>query len=186
MGSIQSLSDIPDFARIEARHLLSSIKSLKEEPQNITGKTHRTPREESDFINLDPYDEENDEDEKIPSDLSTHHHPQRIREYTLTFTDSFEKKLMTTNLSVFIVLQMNIDGPWWNVFSTWLYVLEYCSCYLTKHVKEEDTTEVEDTSELEWVLDGVCLSDLCLNFKTASSNLAKRTDPDSQIFASSH
>ncbi|KAI8886739.1 hypothetical protein K501DRAFT_162327, partial [Backusella circina FSU 941] len=42
--------------------------------------------------------------------------------------------------------------------------------------EEEDATEFEDTSESEWMLDGVCISDLCLNFKKANLKLAKRTD----------
>lgn len=43
--------------------------------------------------------------------------------------------------------------------------------------EEEEEEEFEDTSESEWMLDGVCISDLCLNFKKANLELAKRTDP---------
>lgn len=36
MNNIQSSSDVPDFARIEARRLSSSLKSPETEPQNVS------------------------------------------------------------------------------------------------------------------------------------------------------
>ncbi|KAG2203922.1 hypothetical protein INT47_007505 [Mucor saturninus] len=114
MDSIQSSSDVPDFARIEARRLISSLNSPETEPQNISvnitagGSSvihaftnlgasiiHQEEEEgESDHTLdvVDLYDEESDEEDKVPSDLSIDHHPHRTCEYTLTFNKSDEEK----------------------------------------------------------------------------------------------
>ncbi|CEP12730.1 hypothetical protein [Parasitella parasitica] len=139
--------------------LLSSLKSPETEPQNInytitandssvihtgTGSINVNQPQSTEIIihqeeeresgptlnSVDPYDEENDEEDEIPSDLSINHHSQRTCEYTLTFTNSDEEK-----------------------------------------------EEKENTSESEWMLDGVCISDLCFSLKNACLKLAERTDP---------
>lgn len=165
MDGIQSSSVLPDFVRIEARRLSSALKTPETDPQNISfsitagdssvinafndlckgsinlyqpqpTKTNIQQQEEGEYgptLNLaDTYDEESDEEVKIPSDLSIDHHPHRICEYALTSTNSDEEQ---------------------------------------EEEIEEDATEFEDTLESEWMLDGVCISDL------ANLKLVKRTDP---------
>ncbi|KAG2234057.1 hypothetical protein INT48_006202 [Thamnidium elegans] len=148
VDSVQSSSDVPDFARIKARRFSSSLKSPETETQNIsysitsfdssvinpfndlgtdtinvkepqpTGTTiHQEEEEEEEegkygpTLNLiDPYDEESDEEDKIPSDLSLYHHPHR-------------------------------------------------------------------TYGLEWKLDSISVSDLHLDLKNTTLEIAKRTNP---------
>ncbi|KAL9549013.1 hypothetical protein MBANPS3_005425 [Mucor bainieri] len=52
-----------------------------------------------------------------------------------------------------------------------------CEYALTFTDTDEEREEEQDTPESSWMSDGVCISDLCFNFKKASSNLAERTDP---------
>ncbi|OAC98167.1 hypothetical protein MUCCIDRAFT_115687 [Mucor lusitanicus CBS 277.49] len=155
MQSIQNSSDAPDFAKAEARRLSSSLKSPDSEPRNInytitandssvihagTGSINlNQPQPTTSIIHqesgpslnsVDLSDEEDDEEDKIPSNLSIDHHPHRTCEYALTFTNSDEEK-----------------------------------------------EEEQDTPESEWMLDGVCISELCFNLKKESLKLAERTDP---------
>ncbi|EIE89126.1 hypothetical protein RO3G_13837 [Rhizopus delemar RA 99-880] len=109
------------------------------QPQPTETTIHQEEEGESGpTLNLvGPYNEENDEEGKIPSDLSIHYYPHRTCEYPLTFTNSDEEK---------------------------------------EEEEEEDATEFEDTSRSEWMLGGVCISDLYLNFKKANLKLAERID----------
>ncbi|OBZ86234.1 hypothetical protein A0J61_05714 [Choanephora cucurbitarum] len=83
MDNVQHLEQIPDFVRIEAQRLSSSLNLFRIEPQNIS---YNITAGDFNVINTfngeDPspstnsaesYDEEED---KIASDLSIHH-PQR-------------------------------------------------------------------------------------------------------------
>ncbi|KAI7895630.1 uncharacterized protein EV154DRAFT_598927 [Mucor mucedo] len=162
MDSIQSSSDVPNCAGIEAHPaygLLTSLKSPETEPQHIsfsiTASGSSVIHAFNDFGTgesghtldlVDSYDEESDEEYKIPSDLSIHHHPYRTCEYTLTFNKSDEDKEKEEE---------------------------------EEEEEEDDATELEDTleSESEWMLGNVSISNLCLDFKKANLKLATRTDP---------
>jgi hypothetical protein len=117
MRNIQDSSTVPGFVKTEVHRLLSSLESPKTKSQNIsfsiiandssvintlgTGtfisdqqrqSTEVTLYQEEDFEPIADsahfYDEEDDEEDKIPSNLSIDHHPKRTCDYILTFTES--------------------------------------------------------------------------------------------------
>ncbi|KAI8880659.1 hypothetical protein K501DRAFT_324882 [Backusella circina FSU 941] len=74
----------------------ASFNKAKARPVNAAKikNTYLSLLERIQQLNIDPTlelehsrDEESDEEDKIPSDLSIHHHPYRTCEYTLAFTD---------------------------------------------------------------------------------------------------
>ncbi|KAI9347894.1 hypothetical protein BD770DRAFT_307270, partial [Pilaira anomala] len=78
---------------------------------------------------------QSDEEDKIPSDLSIDHHPNRTCEYSLKIIGSDEDK-----------------------------------------EEINSTRRVKTSNESKWMLNDICISDLCLRFKEASFKLAKGTD----------
>ncbi|KAI7858417.1 hypothetical protein BDC45DRAFT_307554 [Circinella umbellata] len=114
MKHIQKLYDVLYFVKEEVRRLLSLIESLEEESSsfsvNITAHdSHIYNASVSGTLNFNQQqqsaeraqqqkdveksgEEEHDEEDKIPSDLSIDHHPNRTCEYSLKIIGSEEDK----------------------------------------------------------------------------------------------
>ncbi|KAG2215053.1 hypothetical protein INT46_008287 [Mucor plumbeus] len=113
---IKELSDVPDFVKAEVHRLSLALESPKAMSENISfniiahdssvinalgsgtfnSNQQLQPTEivQQQKKDIDPTlelehsrDEESEEEDKILSDLSIHHHPYRTCEYTLAFTD---------------------------------------------------------------------------------------------------
>lgn len=165
LKNIQKLKNIPDFVKKEIERLLSLTESSEEEPQSInfnitaqkssvynaSGSGSITFNQQQQLVErAQPQKEDAESNDKEKSDEE----------------ESDEENKIPSDLS--------IDH---HPYRTCEYNLKIIDSDDDEEEEDDLTRSANTSNESKWMLNDICISDLCLDFKEASLKLAKNTDP---------